>query len=178
LLTLLGMALTVVLPRFRKRYETWLWWLMLLSGWGLMQLLTVATPNSARGIGYMPALIFFAGVSLDAVMRWLSSLMTRMSLKSRWVKSLKPLVPALLTVAIIWAGYANIVHYVEWQNKPHTRVERHLYITTQEFPEWSATIESLVVQRRSMNVGNWRAEHPIEDLANPYGIPPAGESPW
>lgn len=177
MLTLLGMVLTFILSRFRRRYETWLWWLMLLSGWGLMQLLTVATPNSARGIGYLPALMFFAGVSLDTITRSLTSLLARISAKISWAGSLKPLVPAFLTVAILWAGYANIVHYVEWQNKPHSRVERHLYITTQEFPEWSATIESLAMQEKSMNVGTWRELHPIEDLANPHGSSPANEPP-
>src|SRR5262249_44258195 len=44
-LVLLGMLVAVSLPRYRRRPETWLWWLMLLSGWSLTQLLTTGTPN-------------------------------------------------------------------------------------------------------------------------------------
>lgn len=69
LLTLLGMVLSFMLARLKTRFETWLWWLMLLFGWALTQLLTSGTPNGARGVGYLPTFIYFAGIGIDALMR-------------------------------------------------------------------------------------------------------------
>jgi len=167
-LALVGMVLTFVLVRHRRRPETWLWWLMLLDGWGLTQLITVSTPNGARGIGYMPTLIYFAGVGLDGIVRGLSYLVTRTATKGAGVQRAGQLSVALLTVAILATGYANVAHYVAWQSKPHTRSERYMYITAREFPDWSATITALARnQGGTMNVGQWRDTYPIQDVAHP-----------
>lgn len=173
LLTLLGMPLTLALGRLRGRPETWLWWLMLLAGWSLTQLLTVGTPNGARGIGYMPTLVYFAGVSLDGIVRLLTYIAARIFTKSSWVQIARQIPVAALTAAIFIAGYANVTHYVDWQNKPHTREERYLYVTAREFPDWSATIVGLARNKGgALNVGSWRDAHPIQDRANPYGTSP------
>jgi hypothetical protein len=168
-LVLAGMVLTLVLARLRGQPETWLWWLMLLAGWGLTQLITVSTPNGARGIGYMPTLIYFAGVGLDGIGRGLRSLAAKLAARGAWVQRAGQLAVALLAVTIIVAGYANVSHYVDWQNTPHTRQDRYLYVTAREFPEWSAAITARARNARgSMNVGEWRDAHPIQDIANPY----------
>jgi hypothetical protein len=68
------------------------------------------------------------------------------------------------------AGYANVRHYVDWQNNPKTRTARYLYITSPEFPIWAADIEERIkTNRETFNVGIWRDEFPILDIANPYG---------
>jgi 4-amino-4-deoxy-L-arabinose transferase-like glycosyltransferase len=169
LLVLVGMSLTLVIGRLRGRPETWLWWLMLLAGWVLTQLITVGTPNGARGIGYMPTLVFFAGVSLDTIVLGLTHIPTRVG----WVPVARRLSFAALVVAILLVGYANVKHYIDWQNTPHTRVERYLYVTEREFPDWSTTIAGLARNKGgTMNVGQWREAHPVQDRANPYGTSP------
>ena len=173
ILVIIGMVLTIFIGRFRRQSETWLWWLMLLSGWTLTQLLTVNTPNGARGIGYMPTLIYFAGVSLHGLMEGVNHFFSKKITSAGWAYVAKYLTMAIFTGVILFAGYSNIIHYINWQNKPHTREERYLYITAKEFPQWSTAIVELIKdQGHTMNVGQWREAHPIEDRANPYGISP------
>ena len=170
LLVLVGMALTIAVGTLRGRPETWLWWIMLLAGWTLTQLFTVATPNGARGIGYMPALIYFAGVGLERIVLGLRYIIPTQIV---WGMVGRHLLVATLAIAIFLAGYANVMHYTEWQNTPHTRQDRYLYITAQEFPEWSANI---VMRAKNdlgtSNVGQWRDAHPIQNITNPYSTSP------
>jgi dolichyl-phosphate-mannose-protein mannosyltransferase len=169
LLTLTGMAFTLILGMLRRRPETWFWWLMLLTGWAFSQLITVNTPNGARGIGYMPTLIYFAGVGIEGIvllLRYITTGLNRFPI-------LRQLSFTALTVALLLAVYANVKHYVEWQNLPHTREERYIYVTAQEFPDWSAQIVDRARNNLgTLNVGQWRELHPIEDRANPYGVSP------
>ena len=166
LLVLIGMVLTLVLGKLRGKLETWLWWLMLLAGWVLTQLITVDTPNGARGIGYLPALVYFAGVSLDTIVLGL----TRISESSNWPLITRKSSVAALVIAINLVGYINVRHYIDWQNKPQTRQARYLYVTAREFPEWSATIVDFARNKRgTLNVGQWRDAHSIQDIGNPYG---------
>ncbi len=176
LLVALGMILTLLIGKFRTRAETWLWWFMLLSGWGLTQLLTVGTPNGARGIGYMPTLIYFAGVSLEGVRLALVWLLRRWD-RARWPVVVQRAATAGVAVAILLAGYANVTHYVDWQNLPHTRQDRHLYVTVREFPEWAtAVVERARLKQGISNIGTWRDAHPLQNIADPYG-PPAPPAP-
>jgi hypothetical protein len=121
----------------------------------------------------MPTLIYFAGVSLATFERGLRELAARISTTSYWAQLARRFATAALVVAICAAGYANVTHYVDWQKKPHTRMERYLYITEREFPAWSATIVDLARNKgRVTNVGVWRDAHPIRDTENPYGASP------
>ncbi len=166
LLVGLGMALTLLLRRLRGRLETWLWWLMLLAGWGLTQLTTVGTPNGARGIGYMPTLIYFAAVALDEVV----VLLALIPAKTRSLSAARGLGFAGLTAAILFTGVANVKHYVNWQRRPRTRQDRYLYVTAQEFPIWAADVVERARDRVGVsNVGGWRNSHPVHSPADPYG---------
>jgi 4-amino-4-deoxy-L-arabinose transferase-like glycosyltransferase len=168
-LVLVGIALTLTVAKLRGQAETWLWWLMLVMGWALTQLLTTGTPNGARGIGYMPTLVYFAAVGLEGVEVGLRHTVTKVG----WGQGARRLSIALLVAAILLVGYANVKHYVDWQNNSDTRLERYLYVTAREFPDWSTTIEDLAKNGRgTMNVGQWRDAHPIQDIANPVGISP------
>jgi hypothetical protein len=70
---------------------------------------------------------------------------------------------------MVLAGYANVKHYVDWQNEPRTRGARYLYVTTQEFSEWSAAIiDRAKNQLGVLTVGQWREMYPIENVENPY----------
>jgi hypothetical protein len=167
LLVLGGMALTLFAGRLRRRPETWLWWLMLLAGWGLTQLTTVGTPNGARGIGYMPTLIYFAAVGIEGI----KTVLDRITAGAAWIGGRLP--AAALVVTILATGYANVRHYITWQRSPRTRQDRYLYITAREFPLWAAYIsERARNDRGSASVDGWRAAHPVESAANPYGPSP------
>jgi hypothetical protein len=169
ILVLAGMVLTLIVGALRRQPETWLWWSMLLAGWGLTQLFTIYTPNGARGIGYMPTLIYFAGVSLDAIVH----AVRRVPFRVREFPILTNLVQAALILFILFAGYSNIKHYIDWQNTPRTRQDRYLYVTAREFPKWSAAIVERARNKQGIiNVGQWRELHPIQDIANPYGDSP------
>ena len=169
LLALVGMALTLILRMLRSRSETWFWWLMLLTGWALSQLITVGTPNGARGIGYMPTLIYFAGVGIEGIVLLLSQISRKVS----GVPIFRPLSFAAIIVILLLAAYANIKHYVDWQNLPHTRQDRYIYVTAREFPDWSEHIAFRARNNQgTLNVGQWRELYPIEDRANPYGVSP------
>ncbi len=169
LLSLAGMVLTILVGTLRGRPETWLWWLMLLTGWALTELLTVGTPNGARGIGYMPTLVYFVGVGLDAIVLGLTQITARVSR----FQIARRLSVAALVAAILLVGFANVKHYIDWQNKPHTRQDRYLYITAREFPQWSADIVERARNYRAMsNVETWRNAHPIQEIADPYGASP------
>jgi hypothetical protein len=169
LLVAVGMFLTLSSARLRTRPETWLWWLMLLAGWGLTQLPTVGTPNGARGVGYMPALIYFTALSLEGLM----VAMRRISGRAASAPLARRLSVAGLVLAILFTGYLNVRHYVDWQSLPRTRQDRYLYITAREFPMWAADIvERARDNLGTSNVEGWRAAHPIDNIADPYGAYP------
>ncbi len=165
-LVAVGMALTLLLGRLRSRPETWLWWLMLLTGWGLTQLTTVGTPNGARGVGYMPTLVYFAAVALDEAV----VLLVRIPARTRSLSAARGLAAAGLTATILFTGSGNVKHYVNWQRKPRTRQDRYLYVTAQEFPSWAADVLERARDRVGMsNVEGWRNSHPVHSPADPYG---------
>jgi hypothetical protein len=169
LLVLIGMILTFVDSKVRKRPETWLWWLVLLAGWAATQLPTVGTPNGARGIGYLPMLVYFAGVSLDMIVMDLAHI----TAGSKWPLLSSRVAAGLLVVFGLVAGYINVRHYVDWQNDPQTRTGRYLYVTAREFPMWAADLSDRIkTNRDTLNVGQWRQEYPIADVSNPYGDTP------
>jgi 4-amino-4-deoxy-L-arabinose transferase-like glycosyltransferase len=170
LLVLAGMTLTFVVGRLRGQPETWLWWLMLLAGWGLTQLPTVGTPNGARGVGYMPTLIYFTAVSFEGIL----AVLRLIPVRAGWVLVARRLPVAALVVAILLTGYANVKHYIEWQNMPRTRQDRYLYITAREFPLWAADVVDRAKNNRGIsNVEGWRSDHPIQNIADPYNATPS-----
>jgi hypothetical protein len=144
---------------------------MLLSGWVLTQILTTHAPNGARGVGYMPTFIFFAGVSLHVLQQVISNVLSKKVPYPDYAT--KYLAFAVLTGIILWIGYSNVANYANWQNNPQTREARYLYITAGEFQDWAARIAELNTnQFQTMNVGQWRELHPIENKGNPPGVSP------
>jgi hypothetical protein len=165
-LVLIGMALTAMSGRLRRRADTWLWWSMLVCGWTFTQLLTTKTPNGARGIVYVPMLISFAAVAIDEVLRVIATsgeVTTTQSIGRR-------LAAVTVCIALVLVAYTNVRHYVDWQAKPHTRFERYLYVTTREFPQRSAAINTRAMQGLGIiNVEQWRTAYPVRDWADPFG---------
>ena len=162
-LTLAGLLLSLALPALRRRPETWLWWCMLLAAWAPTQLLTVGTPNGARGVIYVPALLYFAAAGLESAL----------SLAGReWSRRLAEAAAAAL---VLYFGLANILHYWSWQTNPRTRQARWIYITTSEFPDWSAWVTEVADWNGGVtNLDQWFHNHPS---INPSVPPPQGPSP-
>ena len=168
-LALGGMALTLLFGMFRRQSETWLWWIMLLTGWAFSQLITTGTPNGARGIVYMPTLIYFGGVGIEGIVLLLRYIGREVSRSPIF----QPLSFSALAWIVLIAAFVNVKHYIDWQSMPQTRQDRHLYVTIREFPDWSADIVDRARNNGGMsNVGQWRDAHPIQDIANPYGASP------
>ncbi len=155
-LTLAGLLLSLALPALRRRPETWLWWCALLAAWAPTQLLTVGTPNGARGVIYVPALLYFAAAGLDSVL----SLARR-----EWGRRLAVAVAAPL---VLFFGLSNVGHYWSWQTNPRTRQSRWVYITASEFPEWLAWVTDVADWKGGVtNLGQWVDSHPGQDPSVP-----------
>jgi hypothetical protein len=162
ILVLGGMVQTVFVGRLRRRPETLLWWLMMLA---------VGDRRSCRRSGR------------NGPGGWLRLLLTpgrgprvkvvleRMTAGAAWIDRRLP--AAALLVIVLATGYANVRHYVAWQRSPRTRQDRYIYITAREFPEWAAYISDRArYDRGSASLDHWRADHPIQSAAEPYGPDP------
>jgi len=125
LLLLCGMLASVFVARYRKKLETRLWWTMLLVSWAATQLLSVGTPDGARGVAWMPTLFFFVALSLDLLVRLFNK---------------KPVVSRVLALGIFALGIFNLFSYVHWQSDSNTREARRPYLQGAEFEAWKADI--------------------------------------
>lgn len=114
---LLGMLLSL---RRWLRYS--LWWVMLLVPWLLTQVLTINTPDAARGIGMLPAIFFFVALTLDRA--WQAG------------RSMRPLRPALLLLFAITTTVTT-VGYFQWATSPELLEAREPAVALEDFQEWS-----------------------------------------
>jgi 4-amino-4-deoxy-L-arabinose transferase-like glycosyltransferase len=170
-LALAGFLLSLAVPGFRRRPETWLWWVMLLTAWVMTQLLTVGTPNGARGVIYLPALIYFAAMTLKAAL----ILADRVRKRLGTLRLVYQVSVAVVTVLVLIVGFANVDHYRSWQLSPRTRQDRWEYATAEEFPAWTAWVATVADNKQGVtNLGQWHAIHPIPDPSVPH---PATSAP-
>jgi sugar lactone lactonase YvrE len=105
------------LRRFR---QTALWWCLLVPAL-LVSSLARAIPDGARALPTLPAMLLFAGLTID----WLIGR-----------KNLGDLAGLGLTLAIPLAAYWNWTHYVEWQRQPSNAAARQPAVEVAEFPIW------------------------------------------
>ncbi len=158
LLMLGGMVYSVISVAVRRRYETWLWWLMFLVSWVSTELITSGTPDGARGIGWMPTLFFFVAAGIEG----LTALLRGATLRA------PHLAIAVPTTLVITAGLYNIFHYIEWQDQPDTRATRQPYVEVGAFPAWRNEIASRAEAGKSaLTVKNWRIEHNLAPSPTP-----------
>ena len=156
ILIAVGMALSLLLPPMR-RLESWLTWLMLLAAWGLTQIPTSPTPDGARGVIYVPLLVYFTGIAVEGASRsfaWLSA--------RRGKRALRPAAAAVVLAGAAVIGAVDVDHYVSWQRSPQTRTVRAPYLDDGEFRAWSAQVLAYADARdRTFPVDQWRAAHPL-----------------
>jgi hypothetical protein len=163
-----GIFYSLFLPVNRRRPETWLWWVMLLVSWTLTQVLTVQTPDGARGVGWMPVLFFFVACMIEGLVVLLGGLPRR---------PLRRVAVAGMAVGALLVGYANVHHYVKWQDSPTTRFYRQPWVETSLFSYFAAEVK----QRLQANVarvrwGEWQEVKPLSPGNPGYGKPLARRS--
>ncbi len=163
-LVLAGMVLSVASVRARRRQENWLWWTMLLVAWGITEIPTANTPDGARGVGWMPALLYFSALAMEEA----SLFARRIVGLAGWT------VPAAAGVLVLAVGYSNVNHYVVWQSQPTVRQQRSPFVTVQEFPQWAAEVVDRAVKKQgSFPVNQWRENHPLAEAVPRQVSPPS-----
>ncbi len=115
-------AAGLVLSLWRSgRYA--MWWAMLLVPWLLTQVLTINTPDAARGIGMLPAIYFFVALALDRAWTLLP-------------QATKVLRPALI-IAVATAAAVTMLTYFSWAGSPEALSAREPAVPLERFEEWS-----------------------------------------
>jgi hypothetical protein len=175
-LVLVGMLASLAVPAFRRRFETWLWWSIFVVGWFFTEVITEHTPDGARGIGWMPALLFFGALTVELLVRLVGqSPFALVGRQDQMVRSIqrRALVGVMCAVAVVVSG-ADVVHYVTWSNLPETRRMRDPFVYVAEFQPWSSALIQLAQQHQDgFNVGDWRSKHPVDANGVPLASPPA-----
>lgn len=143
-LVLAGIALSLAWGKMRRRPENWLWWIMLLAGWALTEVITGNTPDGARGVGWMPTLLYFAAAAIEGIV----VLVGRRNARA-WRVAV-----AATAVLVALVGAYNVMHYVAWQSSPVTREMRQPYVETRGFTVFAAE----VIRRMTENSGRVTAE--------------------
>lgn len=162
ILVLAGIFLTFTWPKLQKRPETWLWWTMLLVSWGLTQVLTGNTPDGARGVGWMPTLLFFAAASFEALIL----------LAGRFGTLAGRVAIAISGVAVLLIAGLNVSKYVTWQSDPQTRAARQPYVETRFFPVFAAEVKRKMQENLGgVTAEEWQAIKPL-DPGTPGGDAP------
>ena len=124
-----------LLLSFWRREDVALWWVMLLTPWLLTQVLTINTPDAARGIGMLPAIYFFVGLALDQAWR----ILPRRSLMRQGLVAVVALTAMLTTAS-----------YFTWAADPQTLAAREPAVPLEHFDEW-----------RSLQIERARANQPL-----------------
>ncbi len=153
----------------RRRLETWLWWMLLLIGWFVTQVLTNETPDAARGTIMIPALFFFTALSINWLAQAIGMLKSRVRLP----------VAVLGVLVLIAIGSTNISRYSEWQLSPEAREARQPYIRLDEIPDWVVVVKDRAVHDQSViTVGEWQATHGAPGTTPlPAPSAPVGQEP-
>jgi hypothetical protein len=100
----------------------------------------------------MPAVFVFLAITLQLVAEW----------AAKRQPAARAATYVALSAVVVTVGVFNLAHYVDWHSRPDTRRHRSPFVTTAEFPAWSAAVIANAEQRRgSFNVDQWRAANPL-----------------
>ncbi|HEY8602216.1 MAG TPA: glycosyltransferase family 39 protein [Thermomicrobiales bacterium] len=128
----------------RRRSGTGLWWLLFLLPLVLTQVLTVDSPNGARGLLLVAPMYFFVALALDALFRW-----PRLH------------APATRAAIIGWSIIlivANVGAYAAWVNSNEAIVARQPAIQASDFYLWrDYQFSRLDAQEEILNVDDYNA---------------------
>lgn len=101
-----------------------LWWVLLLVPWALTQLLTINTPDAARGIGMLPAVYFFVALSLDRLWSAFAG-----------IRAARPLIAA----AVLAITCGTTLTYFSWAGSDEALAAREPAVPLEEFAAWRQT---------------------------------------
>lgn len=118
-----GLFLAGLVLALRHPLRCGLWWALLLVPWVVTQVLTINTPDAARGIGMLPAIYFFVALALDRAWRLLPE---------------RRAGRGALVAAILLTAAWTTVSYVRWAASPETLAAREPAVPLERFGEWSA----------------------------------------
>ena len=162
---LVGLVLSLFWSRVRRRPETWLWWAMLIVSWTLTQVLTTRTPDGARGVGWLPALFFFAACALEGLVLLVGRLPIPLQ---------RRVAVGSLALGVLLVGMGNVAHYVEWQASPSAHFYRQPWIETDRFAFFAAEVKQrMQANARPLTWGEWQEIKPLSRDNPGYGKPPA-----
>ena len=99
-----------------------MWWVMLLAPWLLTQVLTINTPDAARGVGMLPGIYFFVGMALDRAWRALPRF---------------EVLRAAVVGAVVVTSVLTTAAYFRWAASPQALYAREPAVPLERFEEWS-----------------------------------------
>lgn len=144
----------------RGRYV--MWWVMLLIPWLVTQVLTINTPDAARGIGMLPAIYFFVALALDRLWHLLREL--GKSARAGISTAQAALVVVTLAVAALTA-----VSYFQWAGSPQLLRAREPAVPLEQFDSWKAVqIARARASQPQLPVTVWQQQERGENSFNPY----------
>ncbi len=142
LLFVAGLVLSLVRGPGRNA----MWWVMLAAPWVLTQVLTINTPDAARGIGMLPAIYFFVALALDGL--W------RLAARPRALRF-------ALVGAIVIVAAGTTLAYFRWAGSPAALNAREPAVPLTEFNEWKRVqIERTRSDLPPLTVTGWKELHP------------------
>lgn len=153
LLYLGGLVLAAI--RFRRFA---LWWCLFLIPLGLTQLLSVGTPDGARGLPAVAPMYFFAALAIDWLLRlrWFSTELARVG---------------VLTAALL-VGAFNVSSYVDWVDSPAQQAARQPAVPVEGYYTWrDFQLARLRARQGSMTAGEYDTLSPAQIAAQIFGLP-------
>jgi hypothetical protein len=139
-LYLVGLALSL-----RCLRATALWWCLFVPFIFVVQPLSSPIPDAARALPALPAMMLFAGLTVDRLTR-----APPMARQLAWAAAV------LVLVAVPAVSYWNWSRYVEWQRQPSNAAVRQPAVEMSEFPTWQ-TLQMAEARagRRGFTVTDW-----------------------
>lgn len=121
--------------------KTGLWWVALGVPFVLTQMLTVDTPNFARGIGLLPVLYLFVALGLSVV--------------ERPRPHLRAAVRAVLLAAVSVVSASTTLAYWSWADSDDLSTPLAPAVALEDFPIWWEQQNAAIAEGHSFNVGQW-----------------------
>jgi len=121
-----------------------LWWCIFLPHF-FIQIITVHTPDGARGIAMVPVFFFFAGLAID-------------QFKNTWYGFWQQKAPITLIAICIFTAWFNINKYKAWFSSQNALDMRHPAVLCSEFDDWQTVqIYKVKSENKPINVEAWLA---------------------
>lgn len=138
--TLYFIGLVLGVRQFR---QTALWWCVLAPIVLVVHPLTQRIPDGARALQALPAMMLFAGLAIDWLIR---------------LRLAGPFAQLALVVAVPATAYSNWSSFVQWQRDPRFANARQPAVELHEYAAWQELqLAETAAGRRGFNVMEWQA---------------------